>query len=129
MRRVLSSHSRSRRSARFRSRTDCAHVIGASVLASGSASNNRSRTDRWTVRSAGWGAIVARARRRECHGLDRIQAADLPVEVVLHFRVATQLIETAVQQAHRAGHRVARLPIFQLVDLYLLEQLFENRES
>jgi len=51
IRRVLSSHSRSRRSARFNSRTDWAQVMGGSVLASTSVSISRSSTDHWTVRS------------------------------------------------------------------------------
>src|SRR5438874_11926812 len=131
MRRVLSSDSRSRRTARLSSRTDCAHVSGASVRVSGSASISRSTTERWTVRSSSWGAIVARgrrARRLERHRLYGIEAADLAVEVVFHVSVAAALVETAVEQAHRASHGIAGFPILQLVRFDLFEQLFENRQ-
>src|SRR5205807_8582563 len=128
MRRVLSSHSRSRRSARLSSRTDWAHVNEGSAALCGSVSIRRSSTDHCTVRSTSSCAIAASAcfTTREGDCLQRVEAADAPVQAVLGLRVASQLVEAAIHQAHWASHDAAGLPVFELVRLDLVDELLQN---
>src|SRR5437763_1186079 len=98
MRRVFSSHSRSRRNPRFSSRTDWAQVNGGSAALSGLASIRRSSTDHCTVRSTSGCSIAASATAparaaREGNRLQGVEPANAAVQVVLPLGVPSQLLE------------------------------------
>src|ERR1700722_6346624 len=77
MRRVLSSHSRSRCTAPFNIRTDCERVRGASDCDFGSWSMRRSSTESVTVRSPGVLAMSLTC-AQSAHGIEPADTFEQP---------------------------------------------------
>src|SRR5579871_3739970 len=122
-RRVFSSHSRSCFKDSFRFRTLCARLMGASA-SRGLSSVKRSSSDCVTVRLE---SDLAIASVRALQRLYRVQPRNPRVELLFEGGVrAVQLIRASVQQDQRMGHRTGGLPVFELVLVDGLHQIFQN---
>src|SRR6267142_1795808 len=112
MRRVLNSHSRSRRRELLSLRTDSARCEGASVEVLGSWSISRSSTES-VISSSGCDRAMAALDVQRLH---RIEPADTLEQLLLFLRIR-ELLAGFHERRERVDHDFPVLPLIQLVVL------------